>query len=89
MPSIRVDRRAKVSFYEMKDDAAGGESEIFVLKVPRTATKADLLDLKAFLQDEPRGKYRIELDLNGQKIDTKLDVETPERVKSWAVSRWG
>lgn len=87
------DQNAKVSFYDFSGDGDGGASdkphdEIFVLKIPRVATKADLLDFKEFLLTEPKGTIRVELDLNGQKIDTKISVTDTAPVENWIKNRW-
>lgn len=87
------DPNAKVSFYDFSNREEGQETdkphdEIVVLPIPRIATKADLLDLKAFLTDSPRGTVRIELDIAGQKIDTKLSVVDAEPVRKWLAERW-
>lgn len=87
------DPNAKVSFYDFSNDGDenGGNKphdEIYVLKIPRIATKADLLDFKEFLLSEPKGSIRVELDLNGQKIDTKISVADTVPVEAWKKARW-
>lgn len=87
------DPGAKVSFYDFSSEGAEDSNEkphdeIFVLKIPRIATKADLLDFKEFLLSEPKGTIRVELDLNGQKIDTKISVADSGSVEAWVKRRW-
>lgn len=83
---------AKVSFYDFSTEGPDGSDkphdEIFVIKIPRIAAKADLIDFKEFLLDEPKGTIRVELDLNGQKIDTKISVADTAPVEAWVKRRW-
>lgn len=87
------DPNAKVSFYDFSSEGGeeGGDKphdEIFVIKIPRVAAKADLVDFKEFLLAEPKGTIRVELDLNGQKIDTKISVADTAPVEKWIANRW-
>lgn len=87
------DPNAKVSFYDFSTEGGESESdkphdEIFVIKIPRIAAKSDLVDFKEFLLGEPKGTIRVELDLNGQKIDTKISVADTAPVEAWVKRRW-
>lgn len=55
----------------------------YVIIVPSTACRQDLVDLKAYLESIPKGSIQVFIDIQGQKKDTKIAVESIESVKVW------
>ena len=89
----------KVSFYDvmgLEDTETGSSSEtatikptLWTLKLPKTANRQDLLDIKEFLLSKPRGNTQVELLLGTQRIDTKLTLSDTTLLEEWAKNRWG
>lgn len=59
------------------------EPSEYIIPIPNTAKKDDLLRLKEFLLEQERGHIHIYIDLKWQKIDTKICVKDLEKVKEW------
>lgn len=58
------------------------------ITVPKSASKQDLLDLKHFLSKQANGTIRVFLDIQEQRIDTKMLVENQEVLQKWMSERW-
>lgn len=63
------------------------EPKEYILTIPQTANKQDLLDLKTYLADVPKGDLQVFLDIRGQKIDTKTSIQSSEILTTWIATR--
>ncbi|MDP5038825.1 MAG: hypothetical protein NWP80_00065, partial [Candidatus Gracilibacteria bacterium] len=54
----------------------------YIIKIPQTAKKQDLLDLKNEMLKFKSGEIRVFIDLKGQKIDTKISIENLGELKN-------
>ncbi|MDD2871632.1 MAG: DNA polymerase III subunit alpha [Candidatus Gracilibacteria bacterium] len=60
----------------------------FVINIPVTAKKEDLLELKTFMGNLDTGFIKIYLNLRGQEIDTKMSLTNLDSLKSWLHKKW-
>lgn len=60
----------------------------YVIDIPLTATKNDLLDLKDFLSKEEGGHIDIYIYFKQQEIDTKMRVSSLYNLNKWIMDRW-
>ncbi|MDD5212904.1 MAG: DNA polymerase III subunit alpha [Candidatus Gracilibacteria bacterium] len=60
----------------------------YIVSIPTSASKQDLLDLKDFLADEYKGDISIFIELRGQEIDTKFSIENLDKLKIWEKERF-
>ena len=60
----------------------------YVVDVPDSASREDLLELKSFLQTQRRGTVQVKLTIRGNLVDAKLPVVTEEPLANWVKSRW-
>lgn len=60
----------------------------YIIDIPLTATKKDLLDLKEFLSNEDNGHIDIFIYFKGQEIDTKVRLSSLYNLNNWIVDRW-
>lgn len=90
------DPRFHVSYYRSDSDEESTEQKqndtasnrSYKVFVPKTASKQDLIDLKAFLTETMDGTARIILDIAGKEIDTKLAAASLETITKWVSGRW-
>lgn len=68
---------------KMKEEVSEEKIDKYIVAIPKTATKEDLLDLKEFLANLDAGEIQIFIDLRWQEIDTKFAIENLEKVKIW------
>ena len=59
----------------------------YIIKVPSSACRQDLVDLKIYLETLPKGSIRIFIDIQGQKKDTKISVESIGLIEEWIKAR--
>ncbi len=64
------------------------QPEEYVVTIPSYAKKEDLQTLKSFLQDQISWTTEIFINLKGQKISTKISLESLEWVQKWEKSIW-
>jgi hypothetical protein len=55
----------------------------YVVMIPSTAKKEDLLDLKNFMWELPKWEIQIFINLRGQEIDTKMSLLSTSELKIW------
>jgi len=60
----------------------------YVVDVPDSASREDLLELKSFLQTQRRGTVQVKLTIRGNLVDAKLPVVTEEPLANWVKARW-
>ena len=60
----------------------------FILKIPTTAKKEDLLILKNFLEQEEKWEIEIILDLRWQTKTTNIFVKDLSNLKAWSEKIW-
>lgn len=91
------DAKFHVSYYLALTTLADGETpqkatealpKSLLVTVPKSASKQDLLDLKHFLSQQAEGTFRVFLDIQDQRVDTKLKVTSEEVLKAWVSERW-
>lgn len=63
-------------------------NEEFIIKIPSSAKKENLVDLKSFLLKEETGFIKIFIDLKWQKIDTKISILSLANLKNWIQKKW-
>lgn len=73
-----------VAIYE-EISVENGEENIdkYVICLPKTTTKEDLLNLKSFMTGLESWSIKIYLDLKGQEIDTKMSIKDIWKLKDW------
>lgn len=59
------------------------ESNKFVIKIPSTAKKEDLLELKEFLWNQKSWEIQIFIEIKWQEIDTKFSIYKLDELKKW------
>ncbi|EKD30582.1 MAG: hypothetical protein ACD_78C00002G0001 [uncultured bacterium (gcode 4)] len=65
------------------------EKEEFIIKIPSSACRQDLMDLKIYLEGVPKGSIQVCIDIQWQKKDTKISVESIEIIEEWvAMKGW-
>ncbi|MDQ7023308.1 MAG: hypothetical protein Q9M97_07390 [Candidatus Gracilibacteria bacterium] len=60
----------------------------YIINIPVSAKKEDLLILKEFLKQEKSGNIEIFIDLKGKKISTKISIAGINNLKKWAEKKW-
>ncbi len=60
----------------------------FVINIPLSANKNELLDLKSFLYSEKKWDVQIYINFKWQEIDTKTAVSSLSNVKKWIIDIW-
>jgi DNA polymerase III alpha subunit len=60
----------------------------FVVEIPKTAKKQDLIDLKLFLEKETKWNIEIFINLKWQKISTKISIFEIWTLKQWIKEKW-
>ena len=60
----------------------------YIITIPQTAQKQDLLDLKTFLQKQEDWKIQVFINLKWQEIDTKLTVTSSKIIETWMEKTW-
>ena len=63
------------------------ENSKFIIKVPATAKKEDLFELKEFLLKEDAWEIQIFLDIKNQIIDTKISIQNTKNLQNW-INKW-
>ncbi|MDD5197415.1 MAG: DNA polymerase III subunit alpha [Candidatus Gracilibacteria bacterium] len=58
-----------------------------VITVPSSACRQDLVDLKTYLEGLTKGSIQIYIDIQGQKKDTKISVESIGVIKEWVAAK--
>lgn len=82
-------RGIEETYYLLPDDIIEEEKiDKYVISIPSSASKQDLLDLKDYLADLEVGDIAIFIELRGQEIDTKFSIEDLDKVKSWEKERF-
>lgn len=66
----------------------GEGREEFIIPIPSSACKQDLIDLKDFISEQESGNISLKIDIKGQVVDTKMTVADVEGVKKWTSERW-
>jgi len=68
----------------------GGELERgeYIIKIPTSAKKQDLLILKEFLKQEKSWNIEIYIELKWQKIPTKISISDIENLNKWEKKIW-
>lgn len=66
------------------------ENEIaeYIIQVPTSAKKQDLLDLKSFLVELEKWDISIKINVNSNIIDTKMSVANLQEIKDWEDKKW-
>lgn len=59
----------------------------YMILVPATACRQDLVDLKTYLEGVTPGSIQIFIDIQGQKKDTKIAVQDVGVVNKWVRER--
>jgi len=65
------------------------EEKIFIVDIPLSASKKELLDLKEFLFSEKDGHIQVYINFKGQQIDTKKSISSLHNLKKWIMDTWG
>jgi DNA polymerase-3 subunit alpha len=60
----------------------------YIIDIPETAKKQDLVDLKNFLVSESSWGIEIFINLKWQQISTRINIDSLENVKSWCENKW-
>jgi hypothetical protein len=55
----------------------------YIIHIPTTACRQDLIDLKSYLEWVTHGSIQVFIDIQGQKKDTKICVKDILVVKEW------
>ena len=63
-------------------------SKEYIVKIPVSAKKQDLLILKEFLKQEKSWEIEIFIELRWQKIPTKISIENIFNLKDWEKKMW-
>ena len=64
------------------------EIKVHTIKVPTSAKKEDLMDLKEFLLTQAEWIIKVFLDIKWQIIDTKIMIERIESLEDWTSKKW-
>lgn len=59
------------------------ETKEFIITIPTTAKKEDLVNLKSFLEKQDKWSIKIFIDLKWQIIDTKISLERIVELRIW------
>jgi DNA polymerase III alpha subunit len=81
------DRNHRVRGTLVRGSLTSDPGEVFILEVPRGASRQDLIDLKSYLVSIP-GNQAVSIKLGGEVADTKLRVSDVALVKEWGERRW-
>ena len=85
--SDKVELEDKTKFIEPETDN-NSEIDKYVIKIPKTAVKQDLLDLKTYMLTLETWNTQVFIELNGQEIDTKISIEKLSILKKWERNKW-
>lgn len=66
-----------------KNDNSENEEKKYVIFIPSSAKKEDLLDLKKMMETLPKWETQIYLNLRWQEIDTKMSVFSITEIQNW------
>lgn len=62
--------------------------EEFIIPIPPSACRQDLVELKEFLSGQTPGNISLKIEVKGQVIDTKVSVADTSGVREWTSKRW-
>jgi len=65
------------------------EIQEYTITIPSYAKKEDLQTLKKFLEEQKNWTTEVFINLKGQKISTKISVESLKWVQKWEKNIWG
>lgn len=65
------------------------EEMLFIVDIPLSTSKKELLDLKEFLFSEKDGHIQVYINFKGQQIDTKKSISSLHNIKKWIIDTWG
>ena len=66
-----------------KPESIDNQIDRYVVDIPKTAVKEDLLKLKEFLSSQPDGIIAIFIRIQGQEVDTKMTLSSLDSLKKW------
>ena len=66
-----------------KPESIDNEITRYVVDIPKTAVKEDLLKFKEFLSSQDDGIIAVFIRIQGQEVDTKMTLESLEGLKEW------
>ena len=66
-----------------KPESIDNTIDRYVVDIPKTAVKEDLLKLKEFLSTEEDGIIAIFIRIQRQEVDTKMTLSSLESLKEW------
>jgi DNA polymerase-3 subunit alpha len=77
---------------KIQENKAEREEQImdgkYIIRIPTTAKKEDLHDLKAFMQTQDNWFIKIFIELKWQEIDTKISLANLDWLKEWIENKW-
>lgn len=76
------------SVTEEKEELSTEAITEFIIPIPSSACKQDLIDLKDFISEQESGNISLKIDIKGQVVDTKMAVADVTGVKKWTKERW-
>jgi hypothetical protein len=79
----------KENFEKKLDEKIEKNLKEFVVKIPKTAKKQDLVRLKQFLQEQEKWSIEIFIFLQWKKISTKIFLKEIWKLKEWIKLFWG
>jgi len=62
--------------------------EEYIIPVPVSAQKEDLVDMKLFMQDLEEWETEIFIEIRGNKLPTKMKIKDHNEIKNWAENKW-
>ncbi len=77
------DGSEKIQESSWEDFVEDIQSTKYVIQIPTTTKKEDLLELKTFLLELKTWEIQIFLSFKWQEIDTKVSVNSIEEIKNW------
>jgi hypothetical protein len=60
----------------------------FIIPVPNTAHKLDLVEMKKYLQELEPWETEIFIDIRWNKLSTKIKIKNYNEIKDWAEKKW-
>lgn len=66
---------------------SGGVPTEYIIQIPSTACRQDLIDLKSYLEEVTPGSIQVFINIQGQQKDTKIAVGDILAVEKWTKAR--
>ncbi len=87
-PSVRSNKQPNIYPEEIFSDKPLKEDiKEFIILVPSSACRQDLVDLKTYLESIESGSIQVFIEIQGQKKDTKISVESIGAIEKWTQAK--